>query len=142
MLYHRHVHRPTVLGFALCAAVSVAPSFETARASDTVDPARARSCAAEAVRWSLTDGNISEPILVDGTTKFHHLRVDGYARHWDQRIWAFVSAPTGNNPGALVVGYVDPANNYEPQRNDEKRAGMRTLLNRCLKGGLATNVSR
>lgn len=97
--------------------------------------ARVENCAGEAVRWSLSDGNMSEPIVVDNTGKFHHLRVDGYARHWDERVWAFVSAPADGQTGssALTFGYVDPANGPTSPNNAEKRAGMREVLQRCLR---------
>ena len=102
-----------------------------------IDSARFRACAAEAVRWSLLDKDISEPILVDGTSKFRHIRVDGYARHWDERIWSFISAPPdpASAAGAILVGYVDPTNRFNASKIEEKKEGMREILDRCLKEG-------
>jgi hypothetical protein len=92
--------------------------------------AHVEKCAGEAVRWALTEANMSDPIVVDNTAKFHHVRIEGYARHWDTRIWASVSAPAGSDE--ILVEYVDPALGLTSPKNAEKRAGMREVLHECL----------
>jgi len=101
-----------------------------------VDQALLESCASEAVKWSLLESNVSDPIVVDGTSKFRHVRVDGYAQHWETRIWAFVSAPINPETGTntITIGYMDPSNGVASPRDEEKRHGMRLVLDRCLQG--------
>jgi len=129
------------IALALGATVVGAPSLVAAK---SIDPARLEACATEAVKWSLLDREVSEPILVDGTSKFHHVRVDGYARHWQEGIRAFVSAPVSSETGEIkiTVGYTDPLNRMNLPKDEEKREGMREVLNRCLKGGWQTASRR
>ncbi len=109
-----------------------------------VDQSRLQACASEAVRWSLLQSDFSETILVDGSSKFRHIRVDGYARHWDYRVWAFVSAPVNPETGtnSVTFGYVDPATDVNSRVPEQKKQGMHTVLERCLKGAWDAKAPR
>lgn len=122
----------------LLAATSAAPSapaMELSIPAGKIDQVRLETCGLEAVHWAFLDQNMSDGIFVDGTKKFGHVRVDGYALHWNAGVWAFISNPTDALTGRLtiVLGYVDPTADKNSQEIPLKINGMRQILMHCLR---------
>jgi hypothetical protein len=122
-----------VAGAALTVQSSVT-ALEIRLPAAGLDRDRLASCAREAVRWSFLDQNVSDAIYVDGTGKFGHFRLDGYALHWNAPIWSFVSNQTDSGTGlaSVVIGYQDSLNDGKQERNQAKADGMRRILMLCL----------
>ncbi len=129
---------------ALCGGLFAESGLASAESREAASANRL-ACASRTVEWSLFGKDNSDIILVDGTPKLHHVRVDGYARHWSAGIWAFVSFPQNaeGDAGSAIIGYTDPTNSGASQKyNEEKRRQMRATLDACLKDPQPTGYRR